>query len=190
MSKETGRPKFGYFIFDCPSDHEIDGWLLSEADAIRAVLANRNLGSRLKQVTCTTVESFKAVTPRSYAGIRYVHIGGHGSKDGIGFIGGSVKWSEIASKLVAMFPKLAVDEKRVLTLSCCHSGHGASALATTLKGHFTAIYHFIPEEIGFSTAITTWSMFYLKKKIERPHEAIKNDINKFMGEDILRFVAI
>lgn len=190
MPKSKGRPKFGYFIFDCPSDHEIDGWLLSESDAIRAVLANRNLGTRLKQVTCTTVDSFKAVTPRQYAGIKYVHLGGHGSKAGLGFIGGAVSWADIGKKLSAMFPALPQDEQRVLTLSCCYSSHGATALAKTLKGHFTAIYHFVPEEIGFSTAITTWSMFYLKKKLARPHLAIKEGINKFMGEEILRFVQI
>jgi hypothetical protein len=185
-----GRPRFGYFIFDCPSDHEVDGAILSESDAIRAVLANRNLGTRLKRVTCTTVSSFRAIGPRAYAGIKYVHLGGHGSKSGIGFIGGSVKWADVADKLKSMFPKLKADEQRVLTLSCCYSKAGIVAMKPLLAGHFTASYHFVPDTIGFSTAITTWSMFYLKKKLTRPHLAIKDDINKFMGEDILEFIAV
>ena len=185
-----GRPKFGYFIFDCPSDHEIDGSILSESDAIRSVLSNRSLGTKLKSVTCTTVSSFRAITARQYAGIKYVHLGGHGSTNGIGFIGGSVKWAEVATKLRAMFPALNAGEQRVLSLSCCHSRDGINAMSASLKGHFTAAYHFVPVKIGFATAITTWSMFYLKKRLSRPHLAIKEDINKFMGEDVLRFVAI
>ncbi|WP_211209886.1 hypothetical protein [Uliginosibacterium gangwonense] len=171
----------------CSKDRE---QVLSESDTIRAVLANRNLGTRLKQVTCTTVDSFKAVMPRQYAGIRYVHLGGHGSKAGLGFIGGAISWVDIGKKLIAMFPTLPEGQQRVLTLSCCYSRDGATALAKTLKGHFTAIYHFVPEKIGFSTAITTWSMFYLKKKLVHPHSAVKDSINKFMGEDILRFVPV
>lgn len=190
MPKIKGRPKFGYFIFDCPSDHEVDGRLLSESDAIRAVLANRNLGTRLKQVTCTTKKSFNSITPRQYAGIKYVHLGGHGSEKGISFIGGRISWSDIGEKLTVMFPPLADGDQRVLTLSCCYSSYGVTILKKQLASHFTAIYHFAPEEIEFSTAIATWCMFYLKKELSRPHLSIKKDINKFMGKDVLCFVRV
>jgi len=62
-------------------------------------------------------------------------------------------------------------------------------MGTILQDYFTAIYHFVPEEIGFSEAMTTWSMFYLKKNLSRPHSAIKDEINKFMGKDLLEFSA-
>lgn len=186
----AGRPKFGYFIFDCPSDHEIDGKLLSEADAIRAVLANRTLGTRLKQVICTTPASFRSTSPRRYAGIKFVHIGGHASKTSLAFIGGTVGWRDVADKLVALFPKLADGEQRVLTLSCCYSRNAVTTMKPVLKKHFTAVYHFASDDAEFSTAITTWSMFYLKKELKHPHQALRDEINKFMGNDVLRFVEI
>lgn len=189
MPKAKGRPKFGYFVFDLPSDHEINETLVTESDVIRSILANRALGTQVKSLKFTTASSFKDCPERKYSGIRYVHLGGHGGKNGIGFIGGTVSWVKVAEKLTKLFTKLAHDEQRVLTLSCCNSTHGVAAMRATLQGYFTAIYHFAPEKIGFSTAMTTWSMFYLKKNLTRPHSAIKNDINGFLGEDILRIVA-
>lgn len=190
MPSQIGRPQYGFFIFDCPADHEIDGTLLTESDAIKAVLSNRKLGTRLKTAKCTTVESFKNIPVREYAGIRYVHIGAHASKYGLGFIGGSLNWKDVAKKLVAIFPPLAKREKRVITLSCCHSSAGIEAMKPILKGHFSAAYYFVPEKIGFSRSITTWCMFYLKKTLDKPHLKIKNDINEFMGEEIVSFTEI
>ncbi|MRH00683.1 hypothetical protein GIY21_10310 [Xanthomonas sontii] len=187
--KKRGRPHFGYFIFDCPSDHEIDGSLVTESDAIRSVLWNKSLGGRLKGLRLTTAESFNDAKERKYTGVRYVHLGGHASKTGIGFIGGSVKWQDVAEKLTKFFPKLGEGEQRVLTLSCCHSIAGVKAMGPILKGHFSAIYHFKTEEIGFSQAMTIWSMFYLKKKLSRPHGAIMKDINTFFGSEVLGGIA-
>lgn len=189
MPKAKGRPKFGYFVFDLPSDHEINETLVTESDVIRSVLANRALGTQVKSLKFTTASSFKDCPERKYSGIRYVHLGGHGGHTGIGFIGGTVPWATVAEKLTKLFTKLSHDEQHVLTLSCCHSSHGVAAMRTTLRGYFTAIYHFEPEKIGFSTAMTTWSMFYLKKNLTRPHSAIKKDINSFLGSNTLRFVA-
>lgn len=188
-TKKRGRPKFGYFIFDCPSDHEIDGALVTESDAIRSVLWNKNLGGRLKGLRLTTADSFKNAKERKYTGVRYVHLGGHASENGIAFIGGSVKWRDVAKKLTKCFPKLSDGERRVLTLSCCHSAYGVAAMRQELKGHFTAIYHFNLETIGFSQAMTIWSMFYLKKKLVRPHGAIIKEINSFIGAEVLGVVA-
>jgi len=186
-----GRPKFGFFIFDCPSDHEIDSSLPTESEVIRAVLVNRKLGSRIKPpVRCSTIDSFKSAKERQYEGIKFVHIGGHGSRTALGFVGGWLKWSDVAAKLITLFPKLHGNEQRVLTLSCCYSEYGIASMKSTLRGHFSAAYHFVPPKIGFSKAITTWSMFYLKKRLNDPHEAIKEDINSFMGKKVLRFVSI
>jgi len=188
-AKKRGRPHFGYFIFDCPSDHEIDGALVTESDAIRSVLWNKSLGGRLKGLRLTTADSFANAKERKYSGVRYVHLGGHASKSGIAFIGGSVKWQDVARKLTKFFPKLPDGEQRVMTLSCCYSSYGVAAMRPILKGHFTAIYHFKSEEIGFSHAMTIWSMFYLKKKLSRPHGAIMKDVNTFMGSEVLGGVA-
>lgn len=158
---------------------------MTESDAIRSVLWNKSLGGRLKGLRLTTADSFIIAKERKYSGVRYVHLGGHASKTGIAFIGGSVKWQEVAKKLTKFFPTLADDEQRVLTLSCCFSRHGVAAMRPILKGHFTAIYHFKAETIGFSQAMTIWSMFYLKKKLSRPHQAIIKDINAFMGSEVL-----
>ena len=140
----AGRPRFGFFIFDCPSDHEVDGAILTESQAIRAVLSNRDLGTRLKSVTCSTVAGFGAVPTRPYKGIRFVHLGGHGSPSGLGFIGGSLPWADVAAKLVSLFPALTGTDQRVLTLSCCHSQAGVLAMKPHLQGHFSAAYHFAP----------------------------------------------
>lgn len=188
-TKKRGRPHFGYFIFDCPSDHEIDGALVTESDVIRSVIWNKNLGGRLKGLRLTTADSFKNARERIYTGVRYVHLGGHASKNGIAFIGGSVNWQDIAKKLTKLFPRLAAEEQRVLTLSCCHSTDGVAAMRSILKGHFTVIYYFKPDKIGFSQAITIWSMFYLKKRLSRPHGAVMKSINSFMGTEVLGGVA-
>jgi hypothetical protein len=189
-SNKRGRPHFGYFVFDCPSDHEIEGSIITESDAIRAVIANKSLGGRLKSLKLTTATSFNNARGRAYSGVRYVHLGGHGSTSGLAFIGGSVTWSSVATKLKEFFPVLGEDEQRVLTLSCCYSAIGAEALSPLLQGYFTAIYHFKDEEVAFSMAMTTWSMFYLKKRLSKPHSAIMEDINVFMGKDFLGFVPV
>jgi hypothetical protein len=189
-SSKRGRPHFGYFVFDCPSDHEIEGSIITESDAIRAVIANKSLGGRLKSLKLTTAASFINSRGRAYSGVRYVHLGGHGSTSGLAFIGGSVQWSNVATKLKEFFPVLGQDEQRVLTLSCCYSEIGARSLSPLLKGHFTAIYHFKEEEVAFSMAMATWSMFYLKKRLSKPHAAIMNDTNIFMGKDFLGAVPV
>jgi len=185
-----GRPRFGFLVFDCPSDHEIDGSLVTESETIRAVLANRNLGSRLKVVRVSTVKSVEALPNRAYSGVRYVHLGGHGSLSGLDLVGGRIKWPDVAKTITSVLPTLKEKEQRVLTLSCCYSEQGVLAMKLHLKGYFSAAYHFVPITIGFSQAITVWSMFYLKKKLRRPHGAIAQDINAFLKEDILAFVAI
>ena len=76
----AGRPQYSYLVFDFPSDHEIDGAIVTESDAIRSVLANKSLGGRLKLIRCTTASTFKTLKAREYPGIRFVHLGCHGSE--------------------------------------------------------------------------------------------------------------
>lgn len=58
MSKQSGRPKYGFLLFDCPSDHEIESSLVTECEVIKAVLSNRKLGSHLKVLRCASTEAF------------------------------------------------------------------------------------------------------------------------------------
>jgi len=185
-----GRPQFGFLVIDCPSDHEIDGSLVTESQTIRAVLANKNLGSRLKIIRCTTADSFACLPNRVYSGIRYVHLGGHGSRKGLEFIGGQIPWAKVAQKLTRVLPRLKQGERRILTLSCCYSTDGIESMKPYLMGHFSAAYHFVPKKIGFSQAITVWSMFYLKKKISQPHAAIVKKLNRFLETEVIVFAKI
>lgn len=188
--KKPGRPKIRYFIFDCPSDHEIEGTLVTESEAIRAVLANKHGRPTL---VCarrfTTSDSFKAAKG-TYGGVRLVHLGCHGSPDGLDLIKGKVKWKRVAERLCALFPALKPSEERVLALSCCHSADGARALKRHLRGHFSGICHFVEEEIGFSEAMTAWSMFYLKVKHKKPLGSVLDPINRFMGRTTLKDVVV
>jgi hypothetical protein len=117
-------------------------------------------------------------------------LAGHGSKNGLGFIGGTLGWLEVSGKLTKLFPILKNDDQRILTLSCCYSGDGVTTMSKSLQKHFTAAYHFVPDEISFASAMTTWSMFYLKKNLKHPHAKIADSINDFMGQKIVKFVDI
>jgi len=163
---------------------------VTESEVIRAVISNKSLGGRFKVLKLTTRDSFLRANERRYLGVRYVHLGGHGSPKGIGLIGGSVTWKEVAKKLIAYFPSLKPGEQRVMTLSCCHSLDGIREMRDTLKGHFSAIYHFKSDEIEFAKAMTIWGMFYLKKRLSRPHGQVMKDINTFMGTEVLGGMAI
>lgn len=188
MSIQQGRPKYGFLLFDCPSDHEIEGSLVTECEAIKAVLSNRKLGSQLKILRCASTEAFDKLPQRIYPGIRFVHLGGHGSLNGLGLIGGHLSWDKVAQYIYSVLPNLNNGEQRVLTLSCCHSSTGAKKMKKKLTQYFTGIYYFVPDKIAFSTAITVWSMFYLKKKLDRPHKAVVDSINEFLGEKIISFM--
>lgn len=61
------------------------------------------------------------------------------------------------------------------------------ALAEHLVGYFSGGYYFCQETIAFSQAITVWSMFYLKKRLQLPHQKIVAAINAFLGEEIIGY---
>jgi hypothetical protein len=186
----TGRPPFSFFLMDLPSDHEVDQGLATECEVIRAILANRGFRSVTETARMSSVERFRAEPFRPYPNVGYVHLATHGGKSGIGLIGGEATWAEVADKLKSVAPLLAKDKQRVLMLSCCFSSFGYRALAPLLKGHFTGCYYFGPEEIGFSDAMTTWAMFYKRKTIKRPHQAVVERIDTFFGDQVLEFGSI
>ena len=186
-----GRPPYGFVLLDLPSDHEVDTSLSTECEVISAVLANRRMKSRTKAIRMSSVENFhNDKNWKPYKEVGFVHIGGHGSKKGIGLIGGTVPWSKVSGKLCALAPTLAENQKRVLCLSCCFSIHAYKKMKKNLKGHFTACYYFKRKGIEFADAMTVWSMFYLKIGLENPHQEIANDINQYLGSQTISFVKI
>lgn len=181
-----GRPPFGIVLVDLPSDHEIDGGLVTEVQMINAILHNRRLGSRTKVFRATSSDTFNGIS-HSYKNLGFIHLGTHGSKKGISLIGSEIPWSDVARRLKVIAPNISDDKQRVLCLSCCHSRDGYQAMKGHLKGHFTGIYLFKKKKIEFATAMTVWSMFYRKKTIERPAMKIVASINEFFGEEVIRY---
>lgn len=184
-----GRPPFSFALIDLPSDHEIDGGLVTECQVISAILHNRGLGSRTKTLRATSEANFLNL-PRPYNELGFVHLAAHGSKHGISLIGGNMKWRDVAKKLKAIAPALNPRKQRILILSCCYSRDGYVALKPLLRRHFTGCYYFKPTRIKFAAAMTVWSMFYQKKNIERPASAVAKAINDFFGEDVIVYNSV
>jgi hypothetical protein len=132
----TGREGYGHLLFDFPSDHEVDAILPTACETIRAVLCNRTLKSRLKIHRCSSINSFRKLGKPSYQAIRFVHLSGHGSKDGIHLIGGIVKWKDLAIMRRNQVGSLHHSQQRVLSLSPCSSRYGANEMASYLQGFF------------------------------------------------------
>jgi putative transcriptional regulator len=188
ISMAQGRPPFEFALIDLPSDHEIDGGLVTESQVIQTILHNRRLGSRTKVFRATSEDGFSKIS-RPYKDLRFVHLATHGSAEGISLIGTHMSWSDVANKLKQIAPVLPKNRQRVLCLSCCHSGEGYRRMKSDLSGHFTGVYYFAEDKIAFSTAMTVWSMFYLKKRSSRPAAKIAKSINNFFeeDEDIIRY---
>jgi hypothetical protein len=188
-AKKVGRPPFSFFLIDLPSDHEVDEGLSTECEVIRAILSNRGFKSVTKTARISSVERFGIAAWRSYPSVGYVHLATHGLESGssIALIGGTRTWTQVASKLKTVAPRLQQNRQRVLTLSCCYSENGFRKLKPHLKGHFTGCYYFAVKEVGFSDAITDRAMFYKRKTIARPHRAIVDRINDFFDQDLIAF---
>ena len=184
----SGRPPYGFVLLDFPSDHEIDGGLVTECRMISSLLYNRGMGSSVKLITISLIERFKEHQWKSYPKCSFVHISGHGSKEGLGFIGGDVSWEEIGNKIKIIAPKIKnKQEKRILCLSCCNSVFGYKKLVDITSDHFHGIYYFKNKELSFATAMTVWAMFYRKKMLDFPQAAVANSINKFFSERVILF---
>lgn len=179
------KPKLGYLLFDLPSDHEIESSIATECEMIEALLHNRNLRARVKRIRVASATRLRRVPQYRYD-VQFVHLACHGGSDGISFLGGEMKWKDVARQIRRHLHPLN-GKRRVIVFSCCHSRAGFEKTRFWLEDYFTGAYFFDPVKIGFPTAMTTWLMFYLKKNIDKPHEAIVDAINGFLGSEVLKF---
>lgn len=180
------KPKLGYLLFDLPSDHEIEASLATESKVIEAIIHNMNLKAHVKRICVASKDKLLSYPTYKYK-VQFVHLACHGGKKGIGMLGGNMKWIDVASQISRHLHPLDSVQKRVMVFSCCHSSAGFEATKGIFKKYFTGAYHFNPITIPFSQAITVWSMFYLNKKLNKPHSKIVEAINTFFGEKILVF---
>ena len=168
-----------FLLYDLPSDHEVELNIVTECDVIRAIVSNRNQGKKVKTVRFASASSFRddIVTPTKE--VTYVHLAGHGNKQGLGFIDGVVGWSMVAKRIKAALTELEPKDRRVLCVSCCNSKVAVKKLVRYLAGYFTGMYYFSESKISFSTAMTVWSMFYNEKNLKHPHRRIVPRVNAF-----------
>jgi hypothetical protein len=183
------RQKYGFLLFDFPSDHEVDLALPTECEVVWALLVNRRLGSRVKLIKATTAKRLEGL-PRYRYGVQFVHLGGHASPSSFGLLGGSIKLGKAVRLITRSLRRLTGDEQRILCLSCCHSRSAFQRIRPRLRSYFTGCYYFRPELVGFAQCLTTWSMFYYRKDLGRPHQKIVEKINAFFGTDMLAFDAV
>jgi hypothetical protein len=180
------RQKYGFLLFDFPSDHEVDLALPTECEVVWALLINRRLGARVKLIKATTEARLKQLPRYRYA-VQFVHVGGHGSPDSFGLLGGSISLRKAARLITGSLHRLPRREQRILCLSCCHSQEAFERIRPHLRGYFTGCYYFRRKFVTFAQSLTTWSMFYYRKELRRPHRKIVERINSFFNEDVLEF---
>jgi len=180
------RPKLGYLLFDLPSDHEVEGALATECQTIEAIVHNQDLRARVKRVCVASRERFMKYPTYKYAN-QFVHLACHGGKSGIAMLGQEATWKEVATQVVRHMRPLSEGDQRVICFSCCYSLSGFRKTKSQFAPYFTGAYIFTEDNVAFAEAVTVWSMFYLKKRLSRPHEAIVKPINEFLGRDLLSF---
>ena len=159
---------FTHLLLDLISDHEVDGELATECEVISTIFSNKGEGV-VKRIRATQLKSLEDNRPkRPLEDVRYVHLSGHGDKDGPGFICDEVSWKELAQELHYFVAPLPDGVERALCLSCCHSETGVNELGKALKSRFSALYYFSNEKVGFDDAMVAWSLFYHRKPVEYP----------------------
>jgi hypothetical protein len=156
-------------IVDCVSPHEIEGSLCTEGDILRSILANRKWDAGPPVVRIAAKEKFERLKPKVRRGVSYLHVIAHANSKEIGFIDGGASWEKAAAMFKLFVPELDEGQQRVLCLSCCRSRSAAKKLAPLLGGYFTGIFYLKKNEVDFDESITLWSMFYLKKHLDKPH---------------------
>lgn len=180
------RQKYGFLLFDFPSDHEVDLALPTECEVVWALLVNRELGTRVKLIKATTKARLEQLPHYRYA-VQFVHVAGHGSSTSFGLLGGSIRLQKAARLISESLHRLRRHEQRILCLSCCHSQAAFELIRPQLNGYFTGCYYFRPKRVTFAQSLTTWSMFYYRKDLRRPHRKIVKRINDFFDEEVLEF---
>jgi hypothetical protein len=104
------RQKYGFLLFDFPSDHEVDLALPTESAVVWALLMNRDLGTRVKLIKATTESRLKGLPRYRYA-VQFVHVAGHGSPSSFGLLGGSIGLGKAARLITGSLHRLRDDEK-------------------------------------------------------------------------------
>lgn len=175
------RKKTRFMLLDLPDDDEVENSLSSECEIVKAILTSRSLGTRIKHFRFTSLKSLEDHDIYEYDP-KFVHISGHGSKDGISLLGGEVSWRDLAEGF--LLPRLAAlepEQTRILFVSTCFSEHGVNRLLDFLHDRFTGVYYFNGDEVPFADALTVAAMFYRRKELNRPHQKVLNSINGYFG---------
>jgi len=180
------KSKIGYLLLDLPGAHEIEKGLSTECEVIESLINNRGSGSRVKRIRIASIEGFGERSFNSNE-VQFVHLACHANGNDIGFFQGGMAWRKVAERIRQYLRPLKAGSQRVMVFSCCHSAEGFVETKTEFAEYFSGAYYFCNEEVDFSTAITTWAMFYLVKRIKKPHRAIVADINRFFDRKILVF---
>lgn len=185
-----GRKKLRFLLFDFPGDHEVDHSISTECETIHALLVNRGLGSRAKLLKFSSKESLEKLSTYKYEP-RFVHVACHASRKSVGLLGGSVTWKYLAAEtLKPRLKPLDKGESRILFLSCCNSASAKDSIKRYMPGYFTGIYYFVPKKVLFADSLTVAGMFYRKKRLANPQQAIVKDINTFFDEDLLTYAKV
>ena len=167
-----------FLLYDLPSDHEVDLNIVTECDVIRSIISNRKQGKKVK-----VIRASQELHPTNRTNeVKFVHLSGHGNEQGLGLIGGFVKWADVAKQIIAAVQRLRGRRTRVLCISCCHSEDAVDQMFPHLKGYFTRVYYFSDPKIGFATSMTVWSMFYSEQNLLRPL-VLAPKINKFFSRE-------
>jgi hypothetical protein len=176
-----GRKKIRFMLLDLPDDDEVENSLSSECEIVKAILASRGMGTRIKHFRFTSLGSVGDRDRYEYDP-KYVHISGHGSTDGISLLGGEISWLDLAEDFLA--PRLKVleeGETRILFVSTCFSEPGLNRLLDMLSDRFTGAYYFNGDTVPFADALTAAAMFYRRKDLDRPHAKVLKGINGYFG---------
>src|SRR5688572_1807229 len=110
------RAKLGYLLFDLPSDHEVESALTTECELIETIIHNLDMPTQVKRICVASTTKFRKCQ-RYRLRVQFVHLAGHGSKKGIGMLGGDLKWGEVAAQIKRHIHKLPDGERRVIVFS-------------------------------------------------------------------------
>lgn len=172
-----------YVLIDLPSAHEIEDRLATECEFLAAILANQDLADETRHIKAASRDRFDRDTSVPCPRAEFVHLAGHGTEAGLEVLGETIPWKEVGRRLKVLAPHPSRG-RRYLTLSCCYSSHACRKLRPLLSGHFTGVYHFKDDEVGFANAMTIYGMLYMSK-VENSGAGVRKRINDFFDQDIL-----
>ena len=198
--------RIDYLIIDLPDDGEIATDLVTEGQLIETILGNRRRGkiktplADVKRLRIASKKQFATCPKYSYEP-RCVHLGGHGTEDGMLVLGGSVSWNNVAlfvkDRLKPLPPVnelkcLRDDSERSVFFSCCESQQGFNKTRSLFHGYFSGAFYLEKKTLGFTEALAISAMFYSKLGDDDQHGVFEGDhivdkINQFMGKKVLKY---